>query len=369
MPDQTEPRVWREGDPEPGPDVHAVQHSNSPIVYTRRPWPVPYGPHNATTVWQAGGIGQPLSWEQLTAQLHGHTLTEFDDDPSSPETRRTPPDAEDGCELFSDCLAAFEEGRGTVLGVAERQAQRLANVCGERDLALWLHAEAAWFLEQKQRDIRMLHDQLGRRRRDADEARAKLDGIVDLAGGFHAFMLSPGSCNPDQVRTRAVSALDGIRRVFEGVTDREEPAEWKPAQGDRVVGKLVGHPDDQIEGSFIRHSSDWVSRIDTGADIPCQVLRATLRPASEELGSAWDVEADTHRISEDREEPAQHIGRSWGDHPLEDGCPCPQAPCGLVSTDEVSADCPEHPMQRGKTIRQSHSATECPALKTDEENR
>lgn len=77
MSDQTQPRVWREGDPEPGLDVQAVQHTNSQ-VFLRLPWPVRYGPRNATTVWQAGKLGRPLSWEQLTEQLHGHTLTEFD---------------------------------------------------------------------------------------------------------------------------------------------------------------------------------------------------------------------------------------------------------------------------------------------------
>jgi hypothetical protein len=55
-------------------------------------------------------------------------------------------------------------------------------------------------------------------RAERDEARAKLDEIRDRAVGFHAFLLGPGSRNPDQVRIRAVAALDGIRDVFESET-------------------------------------------------------------------------------------------------------------------------------------------------------
>lgn len=61
----------------------------------------------------------------------------------------------------------------------------------ERDLALWLHAEAVWFLEQKQRDIRMLHDQwLGARktagnlRRERDEAQRSAKHWQETAGRF-----------------------------------------------------------------------------------------------------------------------------------------------------------------------------------------
>lgn len=54
-----------------------------------------------------------------------------------------------------------------------------------------------------------------------------------------------------------------------------------------------------------------------------------------------------------------HFGRSWEGHPLEDECPCPQEPCGLVS--EPVEECEQHPMIRSKTMRQGHSADMCPA--------
>jgi hypothetical protein len=55
-----------------------------------------------------------------------------------------------------------------------------------------------------------------------------------------------------------------------------------------------------------------------------------------------------------------HYGRSWApDHWIEDGCPCPKAPCGLVIPIE---SCPEHAVAAMKTIRQAHSAASCPAM-------
>lgn len=55
-----------------------------------------------------------------------------------------------------------------------------------------------------------------------------------------------------------------------------------------------------------------------------------------------------------------HIGRSFSGHFLEDECPCPQEPCGLVAVESVDPTCPQHPVERSKTIRQSHLAEHCP---------
>lgn len=54
-----------------------------------------------------------------------------------------------------------------------------------------------------------------------------------------------------------------------------------------------------------------------------------------------------------------HIGRSWDGHPLEDRCPCPKQPCGLVKADERDPSCEEH--SGTKTIRQTHDHAACPA--------
>ncbi|MER6778432.1 MULTISPECIES: hypothetical protein [unclassified Streptomyces] len=56
-----------------------------------------------------------------------------------------------------------------------------------------------------------------------------------------------------------------------------------------------------------------------------------------------------------------HIGRSWAGHDLEDGCPCPKAPCGLVVQDQVVEACDEHHWSASKTTRQSHPAAACPS--------
>lgn len=57
-----------------------------------------------------------------------------------------------------------------------------------------------------------------------------------------------------------------------------------------------------------------------------------------------------------------HHGRAWTGHEVEDACPCPQEACGLVSTPDP--DCPEHALVAAKSIRQSHTAENCPAKET-----
>ncbi|WP_228973421.1 hypothetical protein [Streptomyces sp. DH12] len=57
---------------------------------------------------------------------------------------------------------------------------------------------------------------------------------------------------------------------------------------------------------------------------------------------------------------SDHIGRSWAGTDLEDCCPCPKQLCGLVARDNVVDECEQHPPTRAKTIRQSHTADDCP---------
>lgn len=57
----------------------------------------------------------------------------------------------------------------------------------------------------------------------------------------------------------------------------------------------------------------------------------------------------------------KHIGRSWGGPgPLEESCPCPKAPCGLVNMEDTHPDCLQHPWGRCKTMRTGHNAEDCP---------
>lgn len=57
---------------------------------------------------------------------------------------------------------------------------------------------------------------------------------------------------------------------------------------------------------------------------------------------------------------SHHIGRSWDGHAIEDECPCPKAPCGLVVQETASEECDQHPLSAGRTIRQGHPAGQCP---------
>jgi len=54
-----------------------------------------------------------------------------------------------------------------------------------------------------------------------------------------------------------------------------------------------------------------------------------------------------------------HVGRSWSGHQIEDLCPCPQEPCGLVDLQKADPQCVQHNLTR--TIRQGHAEEDCPA--------
>ncbi|MER7195412.1 hypothetical protein [Streptomyces flaveolus] len=57
-----------------------------------------------------------------------------------------------------------------------------------------------------------------------------------------------------------------------------------------------------------------------------------------------------------------HIGRTFPgmSTDIEVACPCPKAPCGFVVQEQVSEHA-QHHWSAAKTMRQSHSARECPA--------
>lgn len=59
-----------------------------------------------------------------------------------------------------------------------------------------------------------------------------------------------------------------------------------------------------------------------------------------------------------------HIGRSWTGTRLEDVCPCPKEPCGLVDAEKALESCEQgHHWNRARTIRQSHRSDECPGVR------
>lgn len=62
--------------------------------------------------------------------------------------------------------------------------------------------------------------------------------------------------------------------------------------------------------------------------------------------------------------PALHWGRAFHGHEIEDACPCPQAPCGLVDAPTVDQACEQHGWRFAQTTRQGHRADACPANPT-----
>lgn len=56
-----------------------------------------------------------------------------------------------------------------------------------------------------------------------------------------------------------------------------------------------------------------------------------------------------------------HVGRAWSGTDIEDACPCPQEPCGLVSMNSADPSCEQH--RPDKTTRQVHASSQCPSGK------
>lgn len=59
---------------------------------------------------------------------------------------------------------------------------------------------------------------------------------------------------------------------------------------------------------------------------------------------------------------SEHIGRSFTGNLLEEHCPCGNAPCGLVDTALIDAECVQHGPSVNRTLRQLHPADACPAV-------
>jgi len=56
-------------------------------------------------------------------------------------------------------------------------------------------------------------------------------------------------------------------------------------------------------------------------------------------------------------------GSHTGIKTLEDECPCPVEPCGLIDHDKIDPECPQHAMTAAKTFRASHPAEDCPGAR------
>lgn len=60
-----------------------------------------------------------------------------------------------------------------------------------------------------------------------------------------------------------------------------------------------------------------------------------------------------------------HFGRHFQGTETEDACPCVKAACGLVK--QTVPECLYHPVIRMKTMRQGHTAENCPEVMTSKQ--
>jgi hypothetical protein len=103
-----------------------------------------------------------------------------------------------------------------------------------------------------------------------------------------------------------------------------------------------------------------------GAGHVCLCVREAGHPLDSDRPhgcSCMALWADSVAVVKEPDRWLWHVGRSFSDTRLEDSCPCPKAPCGLVISDRIDGSCTEHPWQRGKAMRQGHLPADCPGVK------
>ncbi|MGW4695188.1 hypothetical protein ACWEO1_22730 [Kitasatospora cineracea] len=119
------------------------------------------------------------------------------------------------------------------------------------------------------------------------------------------------------------------------------------------------------------HHTTWPGTTQQLADETAARLRTTRPDAAGALTvHVWPTREDEHyqqpvpasAAAFHYPAPSTHWGRSWAGTPIEDACPCPQAPCGLVDSATVDQACGQHAAHRAQTRRQAHPADQCPAI-------
>ncbi|MEV4053007.1 hypothetical protein AB0J55_17630 [Amycolatopsis sp. NPDC049688] len=95
-------------------------------------------------------------------------------------------------------------------------------------LAVWLHAESEWFREQKQREIRMLHDQLRRRRAERDGLQAELtwrrlrmDEVLAEIDSYDG-PTSPAELPEDSAGTNILTRIRALMQGDQPADDRQQ---------------------------------------------------------------------------------------------------------------------------------------------------
>lgn len=106
----------------------------------------------------------------------------------------------------------------------------------------------------------------------------------------------------------------------------------------------------------------WIDREADPSLLPAfkRMVAEPSRPASPRQQCDDTCTADCGRCKGIRAMGPMHVGRAWHGHDIEDTCPCPQEPCGLVDPGRADPECQHHPVGRAKSIRQGHKASECP---------
>ena len=178
-------------------------------------------------------------------------------------------------------------------------------------------------------------------------------------------------------RAAEVAERDALRARVAAV--RRLADEYGGAQGPGWVGLVLSaldgpaeHVDDpyvEAPGFGVTNREYWplsqVQAAEAGkcgcCEITWQLCRGLYDKGLARCCSDCDHNLQEDPVVPDTDPTGQHVGRSWSGTRIEDICPCPQEPCGLVDLGRTHPDCDEHPPSRAKSMRQIHDAARCPA--------
>ncbi|GAA3717877.1 hypothetical protein [Streptomyces tremellae] len=213
------------------------------------------------------------------------------------------------------------------------------------------------------------------RRLDAYRAEVLREG-ADAAEQEFIYGTTPAASERDEIWDDAVRAVATMLRGLVNGDEDGEKATATTAAAATPACAACRHPFDEADTRPDRHPRhgdtefcrSCVNRCHDSEDAfhRCPVCRAAEEKTTAPVAAAVTPQSDPGRTLAEADAgrvatTPRHIGRHWHGHDIEDNCPCPQAPCGLIAEGTAVPECTQHPAARSQTIRQSHLATACPA--------
>lgn len=195
------------------------------------------------------------------------------------------------------------------------------------------------------------------------------------AMAVHVASLSAGTSDP--AADTAVSIMDSQRHTYVDYLARIARKLGATVNTDGTGGPLDYTRERSSHEGMVRIGEAALAAIER-RDAATPVLPVSVKAvldAARSYAASWPVGVEPTPVAtkalllairaHDAAQPVaadpMHYGRASNGHDIEDDCPCPQEPCGLVDMAKADPDCDQHSDRARKTMRQGHVASACPA--------